>query len=130
MEQHGVRDIHVFPNGTDATPLATLEPKPLAAPIRLVAVSRLAPNKRVDHVIRAAKILLQRGVDVQLTVVGTGDGTGEMEASLHQLAADSDVKDKIEFTGRLDEAKKKRPPAPGAFFGSHFSSRRLGTECH
>ena len=102
LEQHGVRNIHVFRNGTDATPLATLEPKLLASPIRLVAVSRLAPNKRVDHAIQAAKILLQRGVDVQLVVVGTG----ETEAALHLLAADSGIKEKIEFTGRLDEAKK------------------------
>jgi len=102
LEQHGVHDIHVFPNGTDATPLAALEPKPLAAPIQLVAVSRLAPNKRVDHIIRTTKILLQRGLDVQLAVVGTGEG----EASLHQLATDLGVKYKIEFTGWLDEAKK------------------------
>ncbi len=102
LQQHGVRDIHVFPNGTDATPLAALEPKPLATPIRLAAVSRLAPNKRVDHVIRAVKILLQRGADIRLSVVGTG----EVETALRQLAANLGVADKIEFTGRLDEQEK------------------------
>ncbi len=102
LQLHGVRNIRVFPNGTDATPLAALEPKRIETPLRLVTVSRLAPNKRVDHVIRAAKILLQRGVDIRLVVVGTG----EVEASLHQLAADLGVADKIEFTGRLDEQKK------------------------
>ena len=102
LQQHGVRDIHVFPNGTDATPLAALDATPLAAPIRLAAVSRLAPNKRVDHVIRAVKILSQRGADVRLAIVGTG----EVEDSLRQLAASLGVADKIEFTGRLDEQKK------------------------
>ena len=102
LQQHGVRDIQVFPNGTDATPLAALEPKPLVAPIRLAAVSRLAPNKRVDHVIRALKILLQRGVEVRLAVIGTG----EVEAALRGLAAELGVADKIEFTGRLDEQQK------------------------
>jgi len=102
LQAHGVRDIHVFPNGTDTMPLAALEPKPLSAPIRLIAVSRLAPNKRVDHIIRAVKILLERGVHVQLAIVGTG----ETEKSLHELAGSLGVADKIEFTGRLDEQKK------------------------
>ena len=102
LQAHGVRDIHVFPNGTDATPLTALEPKPLTAPIRLAAVSRLAPNKRVDHIIRVVKILLARGRDVRLTIVGTG----ETEKLLHALAASLGVADKIDFTGRLDESKK------------------------
>ena len=102
LQAHGIRDIQVFPNGTDATPLAMLESKPLAAPIRLAAVSRLAPNKRVDHVLRTAKILLQRGVDVRLAVIGTG----EVETALRELAVDFGMADKIEFTGRLDEQQK------------------------
>ncbi|MEI9864240.1 MAG: glycosyltransferase family 4 protein [Limisphaerales bacterium] len=102
LQQHGVRNIHVFPNGTDATPLATLEPKPLVTPIQLIAVSRLAPNKRVDHIIRAVNLLLQRGVDVRLAIVGTG----EVEMTLRQLVTDLGLTDKVEFTGRLDEQKK------------------------
>jgi glycosyltransferase involved in cell wall biosynthesis len=102
LKGHGVKDVHVFHNGTDTVPLAGLEPKPLQSPLRLIAVSRLAPNKRVDHVIRVLKILRQQGVDVRLTVIGWG----EMETSLKQLANDLGVSDRVEFTGLLNEQKK------------------------
>ena len=102
LQRHGVKKIQVFPNGTDATPLAGLEPKPLKPPLRLVAVSRLAPNKRVDHAIKAAKILSQRGAAVRLTIVGAG----EVEPALRQLAGESGIQEHIEFTGQLDEQKK------------------------
>ena len=82
LHRHGVREVRVFPNGTDATPLAELEAKPLCQPVRLIAVARLAPNKRVDHALQAAKILLQRGIQAHLTIVGTG----EVEAQLRQMA--------------------------------------------
>jgi glycosyltransferase involved in cell wall biosynthesis len=84
------------------TPLAELEPKPVGLPLRLVAVSRLAPNKRVDHAIQAVKILLRRNMDARLTVVGTGGA----EKSLRQLVNESGLKARVEFTGQLDEQKK------------------------
>jgi glycosyltransferase involved in cell wall biosynthesis len=56
----------------------------------------------VDHIIRAAKILLERGVDVRLAIVGTG----ETEKSLHELADSLGVANKIKFTGRLHEPEK------------------------
>jgi glycosyltransferase involved in cell wall biosynthesis len=102
LQQHGVKDVHVFPNGTDATPLAELEPKQMDSPLRLVAVSRLAPNKRVDHAIRAVNILRQRGMDARLTIVGTG----EVENQLRQLTDELGLTQHIEFTGRLDEPDK------------------------
>ena len=102
LQQHGVGEIHVFPNGTDTIPLTDLEPKQLKSPLRLVVVSRFSPNKRVDHAIKAAKVLLQRGTDVRLIIVGTG----EVEQALKQLAGEAGLKEHIEFTGRLDEQKK------------------------
>lgn len=102
LKAHGVKDVHVFLNGTDAKPLPDLETKPLSAPFRLVVVCRLAPNKRVDHAILALKVLEQRGVDAHLTIVGTG----EVEQSLKQLAEDPALTGRIEFTGLLDEQKK------------------------
>jgi glycosyltransferase involved in cell wall biosynthesis len=102
--RHGVREVVVFPNGTDATPLPKLESKPLGAPVRLVAVSRLAPNKRVDHAILATKLLLERGVETRLTVVGTGD----VEQDLHRLARESEIEEKVTFAGQLPEEEKNR----------------------
>ena len=102
LQRHGVREVKVFPNGTDATPLAELEGKPLQRPLRLVAVSRLAPNKRVDHALQAVRILCQRGVETHLTIVGTG----EVEAQLRQMATQPELAKHVAFTGQLSEAGK------------------------
>jgi glycosyltransferase involved in cell wall biosynthesis len=102
LRRHGVREVQVFPNGTDATPLPALEEKPLRQPVRLIAVSRLAPNKRVHHVLQATRILLQEGIAVHLTVVGTG----EVEAQLRQAADQPGLAGNVCFTGQLPEADK------------------------
>jgi glycosyltransferase involved in cell wall biosynthesis len=102
LQQHGVKNVHVFPNGTDATPLTELETKRMDSPLRLVAVSRLAPNKRVDHAIHAVNILRQRGIDARLTIVGTG----EEENHLRQITGKLGLSQHIEFTGRLEEQDK------------------------
>ena len=99
---HGVRDVTVIPNGCHTAPLPALDPKPLTTPVRLAAVSRLAPNKRVDHGIELVKTLLDRGVETQLTVVGGG----EAEQSLKQLVAARELGKHVVFTGPLPEAKK------------------------
>jgi glycosyltransferase involved in cell wall biosynthesis len=102
LRAHGVKNVRVFHNGTDAAPLAELELKPFATLLQLIAVSRLAPNKRVDHAIRAVKILQERGADVRLIIVGGG----ETEKSLKKLADEFNLAEKIEFTGLLNEQEK------------------------
>jgi glycosyltransferase involved in cell wall biosynthesis len=102
LHRHGVREVRVFPNGTDATPLAELEEKPLCRPVRLVAVARLAPNKRVEHAIQTARILLQRGIQAHLSIVGAG----EAEAQLKQMASQPELAERVTFTGPLPEEGK------------------------
>jgi glycosyltransferase involved in cell wall biosynthesis len=101
LHAHGVRQVNVFTNGTDTKPLPELELKPLAAPVRLVAVSRLAPNKRVDHAIQATKILAQQTA-VHLTIVGTG----EVENELREIAKQPGLIGHVSFTGQLGEVEK------------------------
>lgn len=102
LHRHGVRQVKVLPNGTDAEPLAELESKPLVLPLRLAAVSRLAPNKRVDHTLRAVSLLLQQGVETELTVVGTG----EEETELRALASQAALRRRVRFAGQLSEEEK------------------------
>lgn len=102
LQRRGVRDVTVIHYGIDLAPLAQLESKPLALPLRLIAVSRLAPNKRVDHAIEAVKILLQRGIETQLTIVGSG----EVESLLRQMANQPELAGHVTFTGQLSEAEK------------------------
>jgi glycosyltransferase involved in cell wall biosynthesis len=56
----------------------------------------------VDHAIRTVKLLVERNVPVQLTIVGGG----ESKADLDQLTKELRLKDKIIFTGQLTEAEK------------------------
>lgn len=102
LQAHGVREVTVIPNGTDTAAVAELEPKPFDAPVRLVAVSRLAPNKRVDHVLEAARLLARRGIKVHLTIVGAG----EEEALLRQMAAQPDLDGRVSLKGALPEEAK------------------------
>lgn len=102
LHAHGVRDVTVIPNGSDTAPVPTLEEKPLQSPLRLICVSRLAPNKRVDHAIRAVKVLSERNVPAQLKIVGGG----ESKPALEELTKTLQVQDRVSFTGPLNEAEK------------------------
>jgi glycosyltransferase involved in cell wall biosynthesis len=100
----GVKNVVVFPNGVDTTPLSQLDPKPLASPLKLITVCRLAPNKRVDHAIELLKILSDKNISAELTIVGRG----EMENALREKASELDLAEKIRFTGSVSESEKNR----------------------
>jgi glycosyltransferase involved in cell wall biosynthesis len=118
LQKSGVRNVNVIPNGTDTVPLERLKEKPLTTPLRLIAVCRLAPNKRVDHAIRVVKLLNDRNVAAQLTIVGTG----ESEEQLKQLTNALELKEQITFTGRLAE-QEKNAQLQQAHFLIHTSMR-------
>jgi len=118
--KHGVRNVKIIPYGVHTRALPALEEKPLAAPLRLIVVSRLAPNKRADHALRALRCLLDVGVTAELTIVGTG---GE-EARLKALADELRLRERVCFTGPLAESEKD-----ARLRGSHFllhTSQREG----
>jgi glycosyltransferase involved in cell wall biosynthesis len=102
LRRHGVRQISILRYGVHTEALPELDPKPMAQPVRLAVVTRLAPNKRVDHALMALQIMLKRGLKASMVVVGTGDG----EAFLRQKAIDLGLCDSVRFTGLLSEAEK------------------------
>lgn len=102
LEMNGVREIKVLPNGCDTKPLMKLPDKNLDLPLRLITVCRLAPNKRVDHAIRALHLLKRMSLPARLTVVGGG----EKLEQLQQLAVGLELEGEVEFTGSLPEAEK------------------------
>jgi glycosyltransferase involved in cell wall biosynthesis len=104
LEQHGVRQVHLIPYGVHTVALPFLDPKPLEPPFRLAMVSRLAPNKRIDHGIRALRSLLDRGVKAELTIIGTGG----MERAWRDLAAELGLGQAVRFTGALGEREKDK----------------------
>jgi glycosyltransferase involved in cell wall biosynthesis len=102
LQRRGVADVTVIPYGINLRPLAELEPKTIEIPIRLIAVSRLAPNKRIDHAIEGTRVLNARGIAAQLTIVGGG----EEEARLKQQAIAAGLAEKVVFTGLVSEKEK------------------------
>ncbi len=102
LERHGVKRVHLIPYGVHTVALPRLNPKPLTAPLRLVMVSRLAPNKRVEHGIRAVAQLVARNVDAILTVVGTGG----MESACRELTVQLGLSNRVKFAGPLSETDK------------------------
>lgn len=102
LDEIGVRRVQLIPYGVHTAAIPELDPKPVEQPLRLVMVSRLAPNKRVDHGIRALRCLLDRGVQATLTIVGAGD----MEPALRALTTELGLARQVRFAGPLPEAAK------------------------
>lgn len=118
LEANGVRSVKVLPNGVDTKPLAELPPKLFEGPLRLITVSRLAPNKRVDHAVRLVAELKKRGIDVRLMIVGGGESEGD----LRRLVSDLKLSDAVQFSGRVTESEKNQLLAD-AHFLVHPSQR-------
>ena len=102
LMRHGVRDVKVIWNGTDTVAIPELPPKVFQAPLRLVMVSRLAPNKRIDQGLRALAELRNLGVPAELAVVGAGEEEQRLRSLVDELA----LKDRVRFTGILSERDK------------------------
>jgi glycosyltransferase involved in cell wall biosynthesis len=98
----GVRQITLIPYGVHTVALVKLDEKHLHAPLKLIAVSRLAPNKRVDHAIQAVQCLLRKGVQAHLTVVGSGVVERQLKALTNELG----IGQQVTFTGSLSEEAK------------------------
>jgi glycosyltransferase involved in cell wall biosynthesis len=103
LRRHGIKKINIFPNGVDTKPLAELEQKRLGLPLKLIAVSRLAPNKRIDHAIRVVQALAERNVEANLRVIGTG----ELEPQLRRLVSTMRLGGRVSFAGLLREPEKE-----------------------
>ncbi len=71
----------------------------------VVYLGVMAPQDGVDHLLRAARILTDRGRhDVAYTLMGAGDSFAELQALARELGIDSAV----EFTGRIPDEQVER----------------------
>jgi glycosyltransferase involved in cell wall biosynthesis len=92
--------ITVIPPGTDFDRFShdasvTLEPV-------VLHVGRLKRYKAIDHLLRATKLLKERGVRFTTVVVGDGDDKPRLEG----LAAKLGLGEQVWFTGFVSEAEK------------------------
>jgi glycosyltransferase involved in cell wall biosynthesis len=102
LEGVGVRNVTLIPYGVHTVALPAMDSKPLTPPLELAVVSRLAPNKRVDHAILALHNLGRQGVPARLTIIGSG----VVEQQLKALTAGLGLSERVVFTGPLSEQEK------------------------
>jgi glycosyltransferase involved in cell wall biosynthesis len=72
--------------------------------VKLLTVARLVQNKRLDVVLRTTRLLLDRGLDVSLTVLGEGPLRGDLLALSRELG----IEDHVEFVGLVDDPARLR----------------------
>ena len=77
-------------------PFKTRQP-PDDGPVRLLSVGRLEEVKGFSFGLRAAHLLLEGGIDVRYTIVGSG----RLESALRSEAAHLGVRSAIDFAGSL-----------------------------
>jgi glycosyltransferase involved in cell wall biosynthesis len=105
MRLLGARRCTVVPPVAD---LSRLQPRPSVpeSPPLLVFVSRVAPNKRHDDLIRVLTALrATTQPDARLVIVGRFTDTQDYVDALHALSRDLGVDDAVDWTGRLDDAR-------------------------
>lgn len=99
--------VHVIPNGVDAVEVRRkvdvlrAEIRAAAggdAPLRVLSLSRLAPEKRLDVLLRAFALVLRSEPTARLIVAGAGP---ELEP-LQQLAAQLRISTSVDFVGFVD----------------------------
>jgi glycosyltransferase involved in cell wall biosynthesis len=69
--------------------------------LRILTVARLNRTKGHCHALAAVKQLLDQGIDVHYTLIGSGP----FEPDLRQMAADLDLSERVTFTGAQGEFK-------------------------
>jgi glycosyltransferase involved in cell wall biosynthesis len=69
---------------------------------RLLFVGRLKKYKGVQHLLKAMKLLQQRNIEVNLTVIGQGD----YSRSLKLLVGKLDLQDRVSFEGFVSQEEK------------------------
>jgi glycosyltransferase involved in cell wall biosynthesis len=71
----------------------------------LLAVGRIAPNKRVEDLLKAYYFYCRLDPDSRLIVVGSAVDTESYLAACQKLAADLGVADRVIFTGAVPQAE-------------------------
>ncbi len=97
----GSVDIRVIPNGVDTARFHPPGEIESADHLRLLTVGRLSVTKRVDMLLEAVELLIERGCRVKLKIVGGGP----LENELRELARRKQIESAVEFTGRVDPAE-------------------------
>ena len=87
--------VELIENGVDLMAFAPGDRIPDDGPLRLLCVARLIERKGQQHLLEAMNLVVQQGVDVALTLVGTGDAERERRNQAARLG----LADRVHFAG-------------------------------
>ncbi len=93
----GVPDerITVLPLGVDMERFAPADGPRADGPVRVLTVSRLEPAKGVEDLVIAAGLLAERGVEMELTLMGDGP----LKPRLEWIAGEMGIADRVKLPG-------------------------------
>jgi glycosyltransferase involved in cell wall biosynthesis len=77
--------IDVLPMGVDLERFAPTAAERAPGPLRILSVARLVSEKGVEDLVVALRLLAGRGVDAELTLVGSGPLRGRLDAMAREL---------------------------------------------
>jgi glycosyltransferase involved in cell wall biosynthesis len=94
---HAPRAVEVIRNGVDV-PTGRRSRRDASAGLRVLSLSRLAPEKRIDRLVEAFAVVRRRRPDASLTIAGDGP----LRDALHDLAERLGVGDAVTLPGVVD----------------------------
>lgn len=98
--------------GVDTAAFAYRDPAPVSGRTKIMALGRLSPEKGFAVLIEAVGLLRDRGVDMELRIVGDGPTRGDLERQI----AGAGLGDRVTLTGELPPAEVSRELAASDLF--------------
>lgn len=89
--------VDIIPNGVDLSRFQAGSPAPNHGPLHIFCAARLIERKGQHYLIRAVKLLRDEGVDVDLSLAGTGDSLNDYQ----KLSKNLGVYDHVKFLGYI-----------------------------
>jgi len=102
--------LEIIPNGVDISRFKPGPPIPDDGPLKILCVARLIERKGQHHLIQVVKRLLEEGVEVDLSLAGTGDSLGMCQ----KLVEDLGITNRVHFLGVVP-----RNEMPGVYAAAH-----------
>jgi phosphatidylinositol alpha-1,6-mannosyltransferase len=101
----------LVPNGVDVTAFSATAGA-AGGPLRLLCVARLIDRKGQHHLLTALKDVTEKGLDVTLELVGTGDAQPQLEGQVAALG----LRDRVQFAGYVPRNRIARHYAAADVF--------------
>ena len=97
LKKDGARNIYVIPNGIDANWFGVPD-RSIAG--RILFVGRIRPGKGIDNLIKSMKLVIDKGYDMHLHVVGPTIDSRYLKY-LQELTKKMEITEHVTFTGGL-----------------------------